>query len=218
MKNNALSKLLAWRRKRAQAKPLGQSLVEFSLMLPVLLIMISGLVEFGFLLNQYLDLTDAAREAARLAVDRDIIHDPAGNFLDPNDPFYVMLQDFTLDALARGSGGQVVLDTANNDNIIISSFEIVGGVVQTRYPISYPNGVSWNSGSTHTAGLTTAEVNARMSTLTDIPNSGLVLVEIYYEYHMVLELPWITMFVPNPITLHAYAFMPNASVAPTPVY
>jgi Flp pilus assembly protein TadG len=218
MKNKALSNLFARWRERKREKPLGQSLVEFTLMLPILLIMISGLVEFGFLLNQYLDLTDAAREAARLAVDRDIIHDPAGNFLDPNDPFYVMLQDFTLDALARGSGGQVVLDVADNDNIIISAFEIVGGAVQTRYPVSYPNGVSWNAGSTHGTGMTTAEVNTRMSTLTDIPNSGLVLVEIYYEYYMILELPWITMFVPNPITLHAYSFMPNASVAPTPVY
>jgi Flp pilus assembly protein TadG len=215
MKIRALTRLLS-RKRKTRHKPWGQSLVEFTLLLPVLLIMISGLVEFGFLLNQYLDLTDAAREAARLAVDRDIIHDPAGNFYDPNDPFYVMLQDFTLDALAGGSGGQVVLDTTDNDNIIISSFEIVGGVVQTRYPVSYPNGVSWNAGSTHTTGLGTAEVNARMSTLTDVPNSGLVLVEIYYEYYMILELPWITMFVPNPIMLHAYAFMPNASVAPTP--
>jgi Flp pilus assembly protein TadG len=215
MKIRELTRLLSQKRK-TRHKPWGQSLVEFTLLLPVLLIMISGLVEFGFLLNQYLDLTDAARESARLAVDRDIIHDPAGNFYDPNDPFYVMLQDFTLDALARGSGGQVVLDTANNDNIIISSFEIVGGVVQTRYPVSYPNGVSWNAGSTHQIGIATSEVNARMSTLTDVPNSGLVVVEIYYEYYMVLELPWITMFVPNPIMLHAYAFMPNASVAPTP--
>lgn len=218
MKIFALTRLLSRKHKKERNKPWGQSLVEFTLLLPVLLIMISGLVEFGFLLNQYLDLTDAAREAARLAVDRDIIHDPAGNYVDPNDPFYVLLQDFTLDALARGSGGQVVLDTTGNDNIIISSFEIVGGVVQTRYPVSYPIGVSWNSGSTHTAGMSTAEVNARMSTLTDVPNSGLVLVEIYYEYYMILELPWITMFVPNPIMLHAYSFMPNASVAPTPVY
>jgi Flp pilus assembly protein TadG len=214
----AIKKLLSRRREADRPKPLGQSLVEFTLMLPVLMIMISGLVEFGFLLNQYLDLTDAAREAARLAVDSDIIHDPAGNYYDPNDPFYVNLQDFTLDALARGSGGQVSLDSSTNDNIIISSFEIVGGVVHTRYPVSYPNGVSWNSGSTHTTGISTADVNARMSTLTDVPNSGLVLVEIYYEYNMILELPWITMFVPNPIMLHAYAFMPNASVAPTPVY
>ena len=36
----------------------GQSLVEFTILLPVLLIMISGLIEFGFMLNYYLDLIE----------------------------------------------------------------------------------------------------------------------------------------------------------------
>jgi hypothetical protein len=48
------------------------------------------------------------------------------------------------------------------------------------------------------------------------PTSGLVMVEIFYDYHMVLALPWITAFVPNPIPLHAYTIMPNANVEPTP--
>jgi Flp pilus assembly protein TadG len=39
----------------------GQSLVEFTIMLPILLILMSGLIEFGFLLNSYLDVIDAAR-------------------------------------------------------------------------------------------------------------------------------------------------------------
>ncbi len=55
---------------RAQ-KSRGQSLVEVSLFLPLLLIMLSGLVEFGFALNQYLNALDAAREAARYSSDGD---------------------------------------------------------------------------------------------------------------------------------------------------
>ena len=47
-------------------KSRGQSLVEFTVLLPVLLIMISGLIEFGIMLNYYLDVIDAAREAARV--------------------------------------------------------------------------------------------------------------------------------------------------------
>ena len=46
------------------------------MLLPVLLIMISGLIEFGIMLNYYLDLIDAAREAARWASDADPIRDP----------------------------------------------------------------------------------------------------------------------------------------------
>ena len=61
-------------RKKKRSKPLGQSLVEFTLMLPILLIVISGLIEFGFLLNFYLDLVDTTREVARLASDDDPGH------------------------------------------------------------------------------------------------------------------------------------------------
>ncbi len=63
----------------------GQSLVEFTMLLPVLLIMLSGLIEFGILLNYYLDLIDAARKAARWAADADPIRHPVtGAYLNPN--------------------------------------------------------------------------------------------------------------------------------------
>ena len=46
----------------------GQSLVEFTIMLPVLLIMLSGLVEAGIALNVYLDLIDTTREGGSLTL------------------------------------------------------------------------------------------------------------------------------------------------------
>jgi len=46
----------------------GQSLVEFALILPVLMLIILGIVEFGWLLNGQITLTNAAREGARTAV------------------------------------------------------------------------------------------------------------------------------------------------------
>ena len=46
-------------------------------------------------------------------------------------------------------------------------------------------------------------------------NSGLVLVEIYFEYDQVLGLPWIKAFVPDPVMLYAYSFMPNVNIEPT---
>lgn len=45
----------------------GQSLVEFSLILPVLVIMVLGIVDFGVGLRSYISLTNAAREGARFA-------------------------------------------------------------------------------------------------------------------------------------------------------
>lgn len=52
-------------------KSRGQSLVEVALFLPLLLMMLGGLIEFGFALNQYLNALDAAREAARYSSDGD---------------------------------------------------------------------------------------------------------------------------------------------------
>ncbi len=54
----------------------GQSLVEFSLILPVLLIIVFGIVDFGLGLRSYISLTNATREGARFAA----VGNPAGSF------------------------------------------------------------------------------------------------------------------------------------------
>ncbi len=43
----------------------GQSLVEFSLIVTPLMLLLLGIVQFGFIFNTYVTLTNAAREAAR---------------------------------------------------------------------------------------------------------------------------------------------------------
>jgi hypothetical protein len=45
----------------------GSSSVEFALILPVLILLLFGIIEFGFVFNNYLAITHAAREGARLA-------------------------------------------------------------------------------------------------------------------------------------------------------
>lgn len=46
----------------------GQAMVEMALVLPLLLLILAGTIEFGRVLNQYLVVTAAAREGARAAV------------------------------------------------------------------------------------------------------------------------------------------------------
>ena len=46
----------------------GAELVEFALVLPMLLFVVLGIAEFGFIFQRYEVLTNAAREGARLAV------------------------------------------------------------------------------------------------------------------------------------------------------
>jgi hypothetical protein len=79
--------------------------------------------------------------------------------------------------------------------------------------------VGWsctNPGGTgnHSSEFTSAEIQALLNP--GAPNTGVVMVEMWYDYNMILGLPWITAFVPNPVTLYAYSIMPNANVEPTP--
>ena len=53
---------LAWRGHRREE---GQSLVEFSLILLPLFLLILGIVQFGFIFNTYITMSNATREAAR---------------------------------------------------------------------------------------------------------------------------------------------------------
>ena len=45
----------------------GQSLVEFVLVIPLLLIILMAIIEFGFMFNSYIVISNASREGARLA-------------------------------------------------------------------------------------------------------------------------------------------------------
>ena len=43
----------------------GQSLVEFALVMPILFFLLLGIIQFGFIFNTYVTMTNAAREGAR---------------------------------------------------------------------------------------------------------------------------------------------------------
>ncbi|MBC8061262.1 MAG: pilus assembly protein [Clostridiaceae bacterium] len=46
----------------------GQSLVEFAIILPILLLLLFGIAEFGIMLNSYLTIQNVAREGSRLGI------------------------------------------------------------------------------------------------------------------------------------------------------
>jgi Flp pilus assembly protein TadG len=57
----------------------GQALVEFAIVVPLLLMLVTGIIQFGLLFNKYITLTDAARNGAQtLAIGRGLS--------DPCDP------------------------------------------------------------------------------------------------------------------------------------
>ena len=191
-------------------------------MLPLLLMMLSGLIEFGFMLNYYLDIIDAARETARFAANDDPIRDDVtGNPLDPNPAFYGRAQVLAKQSLKAASDGRIewpetgyVCGVDMRGDVVLSAFSVLGNTVDKRYPVG--TGDTGVRMCGYTSNMTIADVNTILSGYS-IPNSGFVLIEIYYEYEMVLGLPWIRAFVPDPVTLYAYSIMPNTNVEPTPI-
>ena len=242
-----MMKKLFGRRKRNQqehgrkTKSRGQRMVELALLFPVWLILLSGLIEFGFIMNEYLSLMDGARNAARFAADglyyqHDSIGTTIGNMGEYNNVcnstlhFYrqtacLVNQELrqevpAIDLNQNGteSNEDDYLDPLEGDDMIISVFSFTEGEgITSRHPDN--DGWSYSqdldAATDKVSRFTSEEINSRLVSLTS-PDTGYVLVEIFYYYNHLLKLPWITAVVDDPMLLHTYAFMPLSSAEPTP--
>jgi Flp pilus assembly protein TadG len=56
----------------------GQTMTEFALVLPILVVLLFGIIQFGIAFNNYVTLTDAVRAGARKAAVSRNLADPAG--------------------------------------------------------------------------------------------------------------------------------------------
>ena len=57
----------------------GQTMTEFAIILPVLVVLLFGIIQFGIAFNNYVTITDAARAGARKAVVSRQAGNPAGD-------------------------------------------------------------------------------------------------------------------------------------------
>jgi hypothetical protein len=200
----------AGRRRKTRA----QSLVEFAITLPVLLLLFSGLVEFGFALNFYLSLMDATRDAARYASNWDPFlrdEDDSTIVIGDDMTFYSNTIDTTmlyLDPQVKYpdyEGRRIVLDPAQDDILVtVFAWSEAGGVL--RYPASGTVSLYHNS----TSRFSDAEIASRFEA--GSPNAGLVLVEVHYNYHQRLAIGYLAPFVPNPLLLRSYTIMPLSAI------
>ena len=214
-----LMELMNREQKRKRHRSRGQSIVEFTLLLPLLLMLLSGLIEFGFMLNEYLDLIDTTRETARYLSDQPPFRDGT----EYREVFYTEGVSEMYNTIERA--GWIDLDPAMDD-LIVSVFSVQDWSSITRNPAQFTdsraecgglNGgaMGWRYFCNKTTKFTDADVLDRINNTSSVPpNNGLVLIELYYHYHMRLSLPWITAFVGDTIELHAYSFAPNAYAEP----
>jgi hypothetical protein len=245
---------------RVRCQPRGQSFVELIFVMMFLALLLAGMVEFGFLLNNYLHVLDGSREAARIASTSAPFTTYNGQLISPNDynpPFY-----YTTVAKAAQTMIPVALNPANPDDIVISVFSMDGNV-PLRWPATALDQNGWSLCAHYNANTDDSAINfpvitppstcsgspyggfaayfgcisapvpiimtgctARQSQFspTDITNklngliptnSGVVLVEIFYNYPQVLKLPVFTNVLPDPISLYVYSLMPVSAAEPT---
>lgn len=204
--------------KKVRQKIKGQSIVEFTILLPLLLMLLSSLVEFGFAINEYLDLIDTTRETARFLSDQDPFTDES---LTMDENFYLDGVDEMETTIQRA--GWITLDPSVDD-LVITVYSVTSTSSLQRYPAEFSdsrcggaqNGgnYGWRRYCKKSTEFTDSDVLNRISSISSAPNTGIVLVEIFYDYHMKLGLPWVAGIVGDTITLHAYSFAPNAAAEP----
>jgi hypothetical protein len=231
-------------RRRRNRKMRAQSIVEFALMAPILLIILSALFEFGFIFTHYLAVLDAARNASRFSSDsqydlRDAIQDCSST------DFYRQTACLAVGELASeqptitlclpGTPPSEDCDGVTwdqMDDIIVSVFSVLSTSNPKEVRRFPEEGGCQEWGWSYAADLTLGARNqcdprddmhvskyssAKVKSLlaAGAPNTGFVLVEINYHYHHILGLPWFTQFVHDPIKFNIYAMWPLVSAEPT---
>jgi len=149
----------------------GQSLVEFSLVLTPLFLLLLGIIQFGFIFNTYVTLTNAAREAARVGT------------------IYVYDRSAT----------NVVNDAARNDEIQDALLASLNGLTKTAP--NFTNGTSWTSvTSGTTTTYTNGDILVTYSLPTGVtandPRVG-YRVTVKATYHQDLVIPLIANLLPR---------------------
>ena len=196
-------------------KQRGQSFLELALVLSILIFMLAGVVEFGYLLNQYITLVEGTRETARVLSPQRFFNDfgVANEEIYASGAAHLAGGDYVQDGVALVASQEsssiwpLTLDDTVDD-IIISIFSIddYGDLIR------YPDADGYSRFGHETSRFTNDEIKAKL--VSDAPKTGAVLVEVYYHYHQILNLleGWT-----GPIKVHAYSILPFAGAEPTEI-
>jgi Flp pilus assembly protein TadG len=203
----------------------GQSFVELSIVILLLMLLAGGIAEFGVLLNRYLNLLDGVREAARYSASYDPFAPCTGSSTPDSDGVCKLFWN-NAEIQAVQVISPVELSRPRNDDIVLSFFTVDGdGATCVRHIVRYPtyegeNGYSWvKYGDGTTAGTGTANKTSQQSTaavhamMNDCaPPVSVMLVEIFYNYPQTLKAPFYEQAFPDPIPTYVFAVMPLKSV------
>jgi Flp pilus assembly protein TadG len=155
------------RTRRRQPGEAGQSLVEFALVLSPLFLILLGIIQFGFIFNSYITITNATREGAR------------------EGSVYVYLQAQSKAANDAARNAQILTTVKNSMNLLSPAAPY------------FTTGATWTqSGDTFTNGdITVTYVTPDTVTASD-PRTGETL-KVSVRYHQDLLIPMIAALLPR---------------------
>lgn len=218
----------------------GQSFVELAIVISVLLFLVLGMVEFGNLLNQYINLVDGAREGARYGSNTDPFlnateGDPAYGTYDYSTVqpsfydhiFQIIEGDTTVQPPSKRTSAiapivlkadstnpRTIMTRTNGDPIILDDILITFYSVNgTAIVNKWGPHAKYNNGQV--SKIPTSYVQSML--VAGAPPTGILVVEIFYSYDELLSFPLFNVAFPDPMPVHTYAVMPLASAEATPV-
>jgi hypothetical protein len=221
--------------RRISSRIEGQSLVELALIFPLILIMLIGMIEVGFLVFNYLNALDLTREAARFASVRDYTISTPGQATstDCTDNALDYYKDTACFFIDPSLNPNIPLDPTRYDDVTISVFTVVSGTTATisnrwpQAPIDTDGDGVWSQYNNnwtkdcqgniiHTQPIfSNADVENKF--LSSAPKSkGLVLVEAHICYDQLIYIPILSDYIGSPFRIHTYTFMPAPEAIPTP--
>jgi len=231
---NQAKQMGIWRKIRLLRKPSGQSLVELAIIVPLLLLMLAGMVEVAFAMFAYLTALDLTREAARFASVRDYrelepggdLH-PAAFVTDPSLACTDNLLHYYYDSACFFTDNRLnpflEFNAAKYDDLVITVFTVSNNYVTERHPSA--NGWSlfddnWQKdcqGNTTSSEPFFTNEYLESKFVANAPTErGIVVVEAYVCYDLILHMPFISDFIASPFRIHAYTVMPAPEAIPTP--
>ena len=112
----------------------GQTLTEFAIVLPLLVVLLFAIIQFGIVFNNYVALTDAARAAARKGAVSRNSSNPAGDcqsqgFASAGDLDSSKLQLTCTSPWSAGSDVQV--DAQYPYSVTLFGFSLISGNLKT---------------------------------------------------------------------------------------
>jgi hypothetical protein len=218
----------------------GQSLVELTLILMILLTLLVGMVEFGNLLNQYINIVDGAREGARFSGGDDpfvVTVDPeTGELKDNYEPFFIKAYHtvrgfFNETGGSKGAIDPLVLTKDNGDDILVTFFSVESlkatsdvkltvfiCCTKTETVAAKPKYGEFQNQESRFSADDFEQIKTMLNG--DAPSAGVLLVEVFYNYHQLLRLGSFLQDengngILDPIMVHAYSVMPLSAAEPT---